>query len=136
MCTHTSEVHTRKLSSFSFHKHATKEILTHSKGKVVHSNYTNTSIHMVLNLFQVKLLRKEKCQEPYLVLTTGFRCFWSWRTLASCFCRNKSFPWTPLINGWSRRCVTEGRFSKSLMRHLFTKINEQSKYYLRHLASL
>ena len=80
MCTHTSEVHTRELSSFSFHKHATKEILTHSKVslyilfffffKLVHSSYINTSIHMVLNLFQVKLLKKEKCQEPYTVHTS------------------------------------------------------------------
>lgn len=57
----------------------------------------------------------------YLVLAVEPSCCCSWMSSASCFCRDISLPCTCLINGCSKRWVTEGRFSKSLIRHLWQR---------------
>lgn len=58
------------------------------------------------------------CVVQYLVFATEPSRCCSWISSASCFCRDISFPCTCLINGCSKRWVTVGRFSKSLIRHL------------------
>lgn len=57
----------------------------------------------------------------YLVLAMEPSCCCSWMSSASCFCKDISLPCTCLINGCSKRWVTEGRCSKSLIRHLWQR---------------
>lgn len=54
----------------------------------------------------------------YLVLAIAPSSCCAWMRSASCFCSSMSLPWACLMKGCSKRWVTDGRFSKSLIRHL------------------
>lgn len=65
-------------------------------------------------------------RETYLVLVLQPTSCWSWMSAASCWRSATSLPWACLMKGCSRRWVTDGRASKSFIRHLHKHRNDHS----------
>lgn len=74
--------------------------------------------------FFLQLNLRVKNQGTYLVLVLQPTSCCSWMRAANCCWSATSLPWACLMKGCSRRWVTDGRASKSFIRHLtITKNN-------------
>lgn len=84
------------------------------------------------SIFFIYLYFRVKDQGSYLVLVLQPTSCCSWTRAASCFRSATSLPWACLMKGCSRRWVTDGRASKSFIRHLaITKIDDNFKHFRR-----
>lgn len=71
------------------------------------------------------VIMKKKIKVSYLVLVLQPASCCSWTRAANCCRSATSLPWACLMKGCSRRWVTDGRASKSFIRHLNTHTQKQ-----------
>lgn len=69
----------------------------------------------------------KKIKVSYLVLVLQPASCCSWTRAANCCRSATSLPWACLMKGCSRRWVTDGRASKSFIRHLNTHTHKNKK---------
>lgn len=108
-------------------KHITTQSLPICCNRNLHWQHTNeaTSFVIAAYYFLGNSNFRKKYQGTYLVLVLQPNSCCSWMRSANCCRSATSLPWACLMKGCSRRWVTDGRASKSFIRHLtITKIEE------------